>query len=95
MAPINGLMAFRLISTWHEIPIIRQRLEAQYLGEDVGCDRHPPFATFREKVLFRPVNYSDAAVADPVRARVNNFYIPQSEPRKKKMRDINRGIFGR
>jgi len=30
-----------------------------------------------------------------MRARVNDFYIPQAEPRKKKVCHINRGIFGR
>jgi len=51
--------------------------------------------TLRKKILLNAIDNSDAAAADPMRARVNDFYIPQAEPRKKKVCHINRGIFGR
>ena len=82
MAPINGLEAFRLISAGHEIPIGRHRLEAQYLGEDVGRDGHPAFATFRKKVLLRPIYDADNATTNPMCAGIENFDISKSQPRK-------------
>ena len=93
MTAIYSLVAFRLVLAWYQIIIGREPLELHYLPQHVSRDGNPPSHRLGKKFsssrLIMPMPPSLIQCA----GGVSDFYVPQSEPRKKEVRHINRGIF--
>ena len=70
-------------SNWHEIAVSAQRLKTEYFFHNVGCDRHPSFTTFREKILLGTINDANAAVVYPMSPGIHDFNIAEPKTRKK------------
>jgi len=75
MPAISGIVPFSLICARYEVTVGAQRLEPEYLLENIRSHRHPTFTAFWKKILLRSIHDPDASIANPVHTRIHNLNV--------------------